>query len=172
MMYLPGLALALAALWFALSGETSPLFLFLAAVSVLATLWLCARLRIIGRDASPYHRIIQVLIYFGWLAGQIVKSNIAVIARVLGPKHAINPDVVRIRTSVQSDLGRALFANSITLTPGTVTLDTDGDILVVHTLVREDGRAENFLAMDRGSSRAVDPPLPPMQQTQTPKVGG
>lgn len=166
MMYLPGLILALGALWFALSGETSPLFLVLAAVSVLVTLWLCARLRIIGRDASPYHRAIQVLIYFGWLGMEIVKSNIAVIVRVLGPAHAINPDVVRIRTSVRSDLGRALFANSITLTPGTVTLDTDGDILVVHTLVRENGRAENFMSMDRGSSRAADPPLPPLPQTK------
>jgi multicomponent Na+:H+ antiporter subunit E len=163
-MYLPGLIVALGALWFALSGETSPLFLFLAAASVLVTLWLCARLRIIGRDASPYHRVIQVLIYFGWLAVEIVKANISVIVRVLGPSHAINPDVVRIRTNVKSDLGRALFANSITLTPGTVTLDTDGDILVVHTLVREHGRAENFIGMDRGSSRAADLPLPPSPQ--------
>jgi multicomponent Na+:H+ antiporter subunit E len=172
MMYLPGLIVALGAMWFALSGETSPLFLFLAAVSVLVTLWLCARLRIIGRDASPYHRVIQVLIYFSWLAIEIVKANISVIVRVLGPSHAINPDVVRIRTNVQSDLGRALFANSITLTPGTVTLDTDGDILVVHTLVRENGRAENFIGMDRGSTRAVDPPLPPLPQTSLPKPKG
>ena len=67
MTYLPGLALALAALWFALSGETSPLFLMLGAVSVLAALWLAARLRIIDRDASPYHRIVQLLVYLVWL---------------------------------------------------------------------------------------------------------
>src|SRR5262245_18452570 len=112
MTYLPGLVLALGALWFALSGETSPLFLLLAAFFVLFALWISARLRIIGRDASPYHRFVSFILYFAWLAVEIVKSNIAVIARVLGPKSAINPDVIRVRTSVKSDLGRALFANS------------------------------------------------------------
>ena len=166
MSYLPGLVVALAALWFALSGETSPLFLLLAAVSVLLALWLSARLRVIGRDASPYHRVIQFLVYFLWLAIEIVKANIAVIIRVLGPRHALNPDVVRIRTGVHSDLGRALFANSITLTPGTVTLDTEGDMLVVHTLVRENTSADGFRAMDRGAARAADPPSAPLPQTQ------
>lgn len=166
MIFLPGLILALAVMWFALSGETSPMFLALAATSVLITAWLCVRLRVIGRDASPYHRVIQLLFYFGWLAVEIVKANIAVIIRVLGPRHALNPDVVRIRTGVQSDLGRALFANSITLTPGTVTLDTEGDMLVVHTLVRENTSADAFRAMDRGAGRAADPPLPPLPQTK------
>ena len=166
MTYLPGLILALGALWFALSGETSPMFLLLAAVSVLIALWISARLRIIGRDASPYHRSIRLIIYFAWLAIEIVKANIAVIVRVLGPKHAINPDVVRVCTSVQSDLGRALFANSITLTPGTVTVDTEGDILVVHTLVRETARSDSFRPMDRGAARAADPPPAPLPQTK------
>jgi multicomponent Na+:H+ antiporter subunit E len=166
MTYLPGLVLALGALWFALSGETSPLFVFLAIVSVLLALWISARLRIIGRDASPWHRAHRFLIYFAWLAVEIVKSNIAVIARVLGPRSAINPDVIRVRTSVKSDLGRALFANSITLTPGTVTLDTDGDIFVVHTLVRQPSQSDSFRLMDRGAAGAADLPEPKLPQTK------
>jgi multicomponent Na+:H+ antiporter subunit E len=166
MSYLPGLVVALAALLFALYGDISPLFLLLAAISVLLALWLSARLRVIGRDASPYHRVIQFLAYFAWLAVQIVRANIAVVIRVLGPRHALNPDVVRIRTNVKSDLGRALFANSITLTPGTVTLDTEGDMLVVHTLVRENTSADSFRSMDRGAARAADPPAAPLPQTK------
>lgn len=166
MTYLPGLAVALAALWFALSGETSPMFLFLAAVSVLLALWISARLRILGRDASPYHRAIQMITYGAWLMVEIVKANLAVIARVLGPRHAINPDIIRVRSNVGSDLGRALFANSITLTPGTVTVDTEGDTFVVHTLVRESAKSDSFKAMDRGAARAADPSLPPLPQTK------
>ena len=97
MTYLPGLLVALAAFWFALSGQTSPFFLVLAVVAVLLTLWLSARLQIIGRDASPYHRVPHMLLYAVWLLGEIVKSNIAVIARVLGPRHAIDPAMVQVQ---------------------------------------------------------------------------
>lgn len=158
MPYLPGLVIALAALWFALSAETSPFFVGLAALSVLLTLSLAARLRIIGRDASPYHRIFQFLLYAPWLAVQVVKANLAVIARVLGPRHAIDPALVRVPTTARTDLGRALFANSITLTPGTVTVDVEGDRLIVHALVRENASAASFEPMDRRAAAAADSP--------------
>jgi multicomponent Na+:H+ antiporter subunit E len=156
MRYLPGLLLALAAFWFLLSGETAPLFLGLAAVSVILVLALSARLGIIGRDASPYHRIVQLLAYFGWLFVAIVKSNIAVIARILGPSHALDPVMVTLTASARTDFGKALFANSITLTPGTVTVDVDGDGLKVHALVRENAPAAAFADMDRKAARAAD----------------
>jgi len=156
MTYLPGLLIALVAFWFALSGETSPLFLMLAALSVLLTLWLCARLRIIDRNASPYHRLPQLLVYGAWLLVEIVKANIAVIRRILGPSHAIDPVMVNVTTSARTDLGKALFANSITLTPGTVTVDVDGDRLKVHALVRETSGAPSFAPMDRKAAAAAD----------------
>ena len=117
MAYRPGLLLALSAFWIALSGETSPLFLMLGALSVLLTLWLAARLKIVGRDASPWHRALHMLVYAVWLAGQVVKSNMAVIRKILGPAHAIDPVMVNVTTTARTDLGKALFANSITLTP-------------------------------------------------------
>lgn len=158
MTYLPGLLLALTAFWFALSGQTSPYFLALAAVAVLLTLWLSARLGVIGRDASPYHRVPAMLLYAVWLLGQIAKSNIAVIARILGPRHAIDPAMVSVRTGARTELGKALFANSITLTPGTVTVDVDGDELKVHALVRENAAPASFEPMDRRAARAADGP--------------
>lgn len=156
MTYLPGLLIALTAFWFALSGLTSPYFLVLAVVAVLLALWLSARLSIIGRDASPYHRVLRMLPYAAWLVGQIVKSNIVVIARVLGPRHAIDPAMVTVKTKARTELGKALFANSITLTPGTVTVDIDGDQLKVHALVRENASPASFEAMDRRAARAAD----------------
>ena len=156
MAYLPGLLLALAAFWFALSGETSPLYLFLGAVSVLLTLLLVARLKVIDRDASPYHRIPQMLVYGGWLIVEIVKSNIIVIRKIFGPSHAIDPVVVNVETTATTNLGKAMFANSITLTPGTVTVDIDGDQLVVHALVREMSPVSSFVDMDRKVAAAAD----------------
>ena len=156
MIYIPGLILALAAFWFVLSGETAPLFLILGALSVLLTLWLVARLKIIGRDASPYHRAPNMLLYGGWLIVEILKANIAVIRRIIGPSHAIDPVMVNVTTTARTDLGRAMFANSITLTPGTVTVDVVGDKLKVHALVRETSAAASFAPMDRKAAAAAD----------------
>jgi multicomponent Na+:H+ antiporter subunit E len=156
MRYLPGLLIALAAFWFALSGETSPLFLILAAISVLLVLWLSARLKVIDRNASPYHRLPQILLYGVWLLGQIIKSNVAVVRKIVGPSHALDPVMVTVPTSARTDFGKALFANSITLTPGTVTVDVDGDRLKVHALVRESSGASSFAPMDRKAAAAAD----------------
>ncbi len=156
MAYLPGLLLALSAFWIALSGETSPLFLMLGALSVLLTLWLAARLKIVGRDASPWHRALHMLVYAVWLAGQVVKSNMAVIRKILGPAHAIDPVMVNVTTTARTDLGKALFANSITLTPGTVAVDVEGDRLKIHALVREASPATAFSVMDRKAAAAAD----------------
>jgi multicomponent Na+:H+ antiporter subunit E len=156
MSYLPGLVVALVAFWFLLSGETAPLFLGLGALSVILSLALAARLRIIDRDASPYHRIVQLMLYLGWLLVEIVKANVAVIARIVGPRHAIDPVMVNLRTTARTDLGKSLFANSITLTPGTVTVDIDGDALKVHALVREASPVASFAAMDRKAASAAD----------------
>src|SRR5690348_5549791 len=154
MTYLPGLALALAAFWFALSQQTAPFFLALGGLSVLLTLWLVGRLRILDRDASPYHRIAQLLFYLLWLIGQIVRANLSVIARVLGGR--IDPAIVRIRTNARTDLGKALFANAITLTPGTVTVDVNGERVVVHALVAKSASVQSFDGNDRVSSAAAD----------------
>ena len=153
MTYLPGLALALAAFWFALSQQTAPFFLALGGLSVLLTLWLVGRLRILDRDASPYHRIAQLLFYLLWLIGQIVRANLSVIARVLGGR--IDPAIVRIRTNARTDLGKALFANAITLTPGTVTVDVNGERVVVHALVAKSASVQSFDGNDRVSSAAA-----------------
>jgi multicomponent Na+:H+ antiporter subunit E len=156
MIYALGLLAALVGFWFVLSGQTSPFFVGVAVIAIIATMWLSARLKVIDRDGSPYHRAPQLLLYLGWLFGEIVKANVAVIARVIGPSHAIDPAMVEVKSSAKSSLGRALFANSITLTPGTVTVDVVGQTLKVHALVRENAGAESFEAMDRKSARTAD----------------
>ncbi len=156
MIYLPGLALALAALWFALSGETGVLFLFFGLLSVLASIWLAARLEIIDRDASPWHRLPSLLLYHFWLLWQIIKSNIEVIASVLNPTKAVDPGTVDLDLSCRSDLAKTTFANSITLTPGTVTIDIDKGVMTVHALNKTNATPQSFAQMERLASRASD----------------
>ena len=156
MTYVPGLAVALAVLWFVLSGETAAQFLILGGISVLIVLWLAARLGVIGREAAPYYRFFQLFLYLIGLIGRIIVSNIQVVIKILGPRSAIDPVMVKVDTCARTDLGKALFANSITLTPGTVTVDNEGSRLLVHALVRESSPPSSFAAMDRGSARAAD----------------
>ena len=72
---------------------------------------------------------IAYLFYFLW---QLIKANIDVAFRVLHPRLPIEPGIVRVKTHLKTRLGRFLLANSITLTPGTITLETDGDDFYVH----------------------------------------
>ena len=62
----------------------------------------------------------------------LIKANIDVAFRVIRPRLNINPGIVKIRTKLKSSLGRALLANAITLTPGTITVDARGEFFYIH----------------------------------------
>lgn len=63
---------------------------------------------------------------------ELVKSNIDVLLRVISPKIRINPAIVEVKTKLQSKMGRLALANSITLTPGTLTVDVKNDKMYIH----------------------------------------
>jgi multicomponent Na+:H+ antiporter subunit E len=148
------MGLLLAAIWVLLSGLFKPLLLLLATLSVLLTLLLASRMNIIDAPSHPVWAAVRYLPYWPWLAVEMVKSSIDVARRVLSPRLPISPTVFEVRASQQTVVGRVVLANSITLTPGTVTLDIDGDRLRVHSLSRE---AVDYLLkgeMDRRVTRA------------------
>jgi multicomponent Na+:H+ antiporter subunit E len=72
------------------------------------------------------------LAYLFVFSAELIRANLDVAFRVLSPELPIRPGVVRVRTKLRSRLGRLLLANSITLTPGTITVETDGDLFYVH----------------------------------------
>jgi len=86
----------------------------------------------------PWHRFLG---YLPWLASQVVVASLQVAYIVLHPRLPISPRVVRITAPYPHTLARLTLANSITLTPGTVTLDVEGDTFLVHALT-EDGSRE------------------------------
>jgi|GEM_PF-5247096 len=75
----------------------------------------------------------SVFFYFPWLVREMLISSLRVARLVFTPKK-IAPEIVRKKTKIGSDLGRVIYANSITLTPGTITIDLDKDCLIVHSL--------------------------------------
>jgi multicomponent Na+:H+ antiporter subunit E len=137
MLHVVGLGASLMAFWLVMSGFFTPLLLSLGAASVLLVLYIAHRMELYDRETFPFHLKGHVFKYWGWLAKEIFKANIDVAKIVLSPKMPISPRVVRVKATQKTDLGLVIFANSITLTPGTVTIDIEGDEMIVHALSQE-----------------------------------
>ncbi len=156
MSYIFGLILALSLFWLGLSGHYTPLLLSLGSLSILVTLVLAGRLGIIDREGAPYFAIIGLILYLPWLLKEIVKANLTVIKACLRADLDINPALVKMKTVCQSDLAKTMFANSITLTPGTVTVEVEQGRMLVHALFEEAAAPDSFAEMDARSARAID----------------
>lgn len=144
------------ALWFAMSGHTEAWLLFAGAVCSALTVWISLRLNIVDRECHPVHLLGRGIPYAGWLLVEIIKANISVARVILFRPDEVDPRLVRIKASQTSDLGRVVHANSITLTPGTITVEVDPDgTFTVHALHAEgrDGLTDG--GMDRRVSRLM-----------------
>ena len=131
------LTLFLFAIWLLLSGQYTPLMLTLGALSTLLVVLLAMRADLIDRETHPILLKPSVLLYWFWLAWEVIKSNLDVARRILTPRLPISPNVFTVRAAQQSELGRVTYANSITLVPGTVAMDVDGDVITVHALTQD-----------------------------------
>ena len=80
---------------------------------------------------------------------EIIKSNLDVTKRILSPTMPISPTLIRIPASQQTMVGQVTYANSITLTPGTISIDVDDGMIEVHALTRETAETLRTGEMDR-----------------------
>ena len=144
-----GLWLVLFALWLLLSGHYDPLLLSLGVVSCLLIVWIAARLDVIDDEAVPLQIKLSYIGYLTWLGKEITKANIDVAKLILDPKLPITPVMVRVPATQATDVGKVIYANSITLTPGTVSVEVLDHEILVHAITREaaDGLADGD--MDR-----------------------
>ena len=129
------LALVLIGVWVLLSGIIEPLLLCLGVASGLAVAWLKARAD--RRDRDPVYfalRVGRLPGYLLWLSWEIVKSNVEVSRRILSPSLPIAPAVRWLPASQRSELTRVIYADSITLTPGTLSIDLEDGAVEVHAL--------------------------------------
>ena len=134
------LVLALVLGWAALSGyySTKPLILSFGVASIALVLWLSVRMdRAAGMAGWPANALqvsLRSLLYLPRLIWRMLIANLHVARLVLSPKVKIEPRLVLIDTRLRSDLARVIYANSITMTPGTVTLDVRDDQILVHAI--------------------------------------
>lgn len=147
------LALILAVFWLANSGHYSPLLLALGAVSVALACILAHRMNIVARESQPLHLISRIPGYWSWLLKEIAAANLDVVYCVWRGNDTISPTQVVVRASQKTDVGEVIYANSITLTPGTVVMELAGSELTVHALTREAAEALKGGEMDRRVSR-------------------
>ena len=137
------LSVALMAIWLLWSGIYEPLLISFGVFSVLLTAWVANTLGAVSNEGQPVSVGLRPLWYIPWLLKEIVLANIDVIKRILHPSltdpqaKVISPTWIKVSAKQKTRLGRTLFANSITLTPGTVSVDVGEDYIWVHALSLE-----------------------------------
>ena len=132
------LIVALAALWLLLSGYfDKPLLLGFGAASVLFAAFLAHRAKVLDDDSVPASLFPGIIFYWIWLGGEIGKANIQVMRQALAVEPKLSPKMFTVPNPPKSSVGKATFANSITLTPGTVSVDLREDEILVHALTED-----------------------------------
>ena len=131
------LAVALFAFWLLLSGMFTVFLLAAGAASAIAIALLARRMDIADREGVPLHFGLATVTYWPWLAKEILKSGWQVIRIILDPRLPVSPTLARFRPSQKSTVGLVTHANSITLTPGTITVEASHDEFLVHALTAE-----------------------------------
>lgn len=161
--------LTVSTLWLLWSGPVTfhhGLVMALWPVSALLVVWLCDRLGLITEETLPLELTFRTLAYVPWLGWQVIVSSFGVLRCAWWPGAEIGPTTARLESEVGTDLGLVTYANSITLTPGTLTLEAepapaDGrgrPSLLVHALTPEGIDDLRSGAMDRRVAR-VEAPL-------------
>lgn len=149
------LLIVLVAYWLTLSGYFDhPILFVTGGVSVLVVVWLCARMQILDEETVPYLHG-KILGYIPWLFTEIVKANMTVVKAVLSPDMEISPTLVKVKMDHETDLGRTVFANSITLTPGTISVQMGEDEILVHALLEDMTAPEGFQEMAERAAISV-----------------
>lgn len=144
------LILLLSIFWIINSGHFDFLLLSFGVLSVLLVLVLTNIMnRVSGGYEAPVILSAGLPLYLAWLVKEIIKSNIEVVRCIWQRNPAIEPRVFTVKTSQRSDAFKVLYANSITMTPGTVTMEIQGDEYTVHALTRSSRESLETGDMDR-----------------------
>lgn len=130
------LVTSLAFFWLLLSGHTEALILGFGVASCALVAWLCHRMDIVDHESHPHHLWPKMPAYWLHLTRDTLLSNWAVAKLLLSRRPAV-PVTGYVDTPLQQDITRATLANSITLTPGTLTLDVEDERMLVHALTPE-----------------------------------
>ncbi len=134
--------------WLLWSGHFEPLMLCFGLLSCLFVYYLLHRLEVIDLNPEALPVLIRLPTYLPWLFWQIVLSNIAVAKLLWRRDMRLTPATEHIRATQKTNLGLVIYANSVTLTPGTLSVDAQSGTVLVHALEEESFKGDGFQAMD------------------------
>ncbi|MCD6527279.1 MAG: Na+/H+ antiporter subunit E [Desulfuromonas sp.] len=146
----------LSGFWLLLSGHTDTFMLSCGLVSVLITVAIVQRMNIVDEGSQPLNLPVRIFGYWLWLAKEVVKSTWDVSLHIWSPRLNISPTVICIEASQKTPTGLMIFANSITLTPGTVCMNVDDNKMEIHALTLSAANDLMSGEMDRRVSKMED----------------
>ena len=133
-------------LWVLLSGKLDVFHLSVGFLGAALIAWVNTEPQHLDEPPLPHARL---LLYWPWLFLEIVKSSLNITKIILDPKLPINPRLIQYRTDLRSNPAVVLLGNSITLTPGTVTIEVSSSELLVHALDDESSSGLESKTMER-----------------------
>lgn len=136
MKYTLSLLVSMISIWLLWSGHYTPLLISLGILSSILVVVLARRMGLVDEEGVLVDIAFRLPLYVIWLIWEITKANVEVARRILDPRLPISPRMIRVKAEQRHELSRVIYANSITLTPGTVSVDTEGDMIMVHALTK------------------------------------
>jgi len=118
-------------------------------VSIALVLIISHKMDVVDQESQPIYLSTKILGYYLWLIIEIIKANITVVKHIWLGEKSISPTLKKIKISQQTDMGKVIYANSITLTPGTVAIDLVDNEITVHALLYKDIESLEVGEMDR-----------------------
>lgn len=147
------LSVVLFVFWLVLSGHYTPFLIGSGmAISVMIALF-ARRLNISDEEGHPIHLLFSAFRYWPWLVWQIISSAFKVARILVSPTLPISPTLTRVRMSQKTAVGRVTYANSITLTPGTVSVAVEDDCILVHAITTSNALDLESGEMDKRCTR-------------------
>jgi len=135
--------------WLLLSGYFEAFLLAAGIGSAIAVTLFAQRMQVVDREGHPINLGLRALNYWPWLAKEIAKSGWSVSRIILDPKLPISATLVRFKPSQRGIVGLVIHANSITLTPGTITIEAKAGEFLVHGLTKDAAEGCIDSEMDR-----------------------
>jgi len=150
------LFLSLAVFWLLNSGQNTALILSLGFASIVFVTYIAHRMDVVDHESQPLHLTLKLPGYYVWLFKEVILSNVLVVKHIWLGNNTISPTLTTITASQKTDIGKVIYANSITLTPGTVTVSLEGDQFMVHALLRKSIEELQTGEMDRRVTQLED----------------
>ena len=160
-MYRIAIFLLLMGIWIIFSGKFDAVHLAMGAISALFITLISSSFLFLDRGRGAGRRlgeIIRIPGYLVWILYKIFQANLHLLKLALSPGNlkGVDPSILKIKTGLKTDFGKYILANSITLTPGTITVILEGDELLIHSISKETTAGALDGSMERKIARVFE----------------